>query len=61
MLDIAQEIGTTHATVLYWLKKHNIPIRTLPRHLDADATRIYMIQWYAELEAAGWGKDWEIR
>ncbi len=28
MMEIAHKLGTTHATVLYWLKKHGIPRRS---------------------------------
>lgn len=49
------------ATQLEWLKKHNIPIRTLPRHLDPDEVRLYMNNWYAELNRSGWGSTWEIK
>jgi len=48
-------------TQLDWLKQHNIPIRTLPRHMDPDMVRQYMNNWYAELKDAGWGTTWEIR
>lgn len=49
-------------TQLEWLKAHNIPIRTMPRHLDPDATREYMNAWYDELRERGWGTEaWEIK
>lgn len=46
---------------LDWLKEHNIPIRTLPRHLDSDGVREYMNQWHATLQQRGWGSTWEIK
>jgi hypothetical protein len=44
-----------------WLREHNIPMRTLPKHLDPDEVRRYMNNWYAQLRERGWGKDWEIK
>lgn len=48
-------------TQLDWLKQHNIPIRTIPRHYDPDAVRVYMNKWYSDLKDAGWGTYWEIK
>jgi hypothetical protein len=48
-------------TQIEWLIRHNIPIRTMPRHLDPDASRLYVNSWYQELREKGWGKHWEIK